>query len=146
MTTTAHAVTTASGFDYKVADLQLAEWGRKEIRLAEQEMPGLMVDARGVRGADSRSAGLRVMGSLHMTIQTAVLIETLRDLGADVRWAPATSSPPRTTPRRRSSSAPTAPPDAPKGVPVFAWKGETLEEYWGAPSGRSTSATGRART
>jgi adenosylhomocysteinase len=83
-------------------------------------MPGLMATREKVR-PEKPLAGVRIMGSLHMTIQTAVLIETLVDLGADVRWVPATSSPPRTTP----------PPPSPRaGVPVFAWKGETLEEYW----------------
>ena len=85
MTTTAHAVATASGLEYKVADLGLAEWGRKEIRLAEQEMPGLMALRERFR-KERPLAGAKLMGSLHMTVQTAVLIETLDALGADIRW------------------------------------------------------------
>ena len=116
--------------DFKVADLSLAPWGRKEIQLAEVEMPGLMA-LRAEYADEQPLAGARIMGSLHMTIQTAVLIETLTALGADVRWvSAATSSPPRTTPPPPSPSAPRAPSTQPKGVPVFAWKGETLEEYW----------------
>ena len=115
--------------DYKVADLSQADYGRTEITLAEHEMPGLMA-MREQYGDAKPLAGARIAGSLHMTIQTAVLIETLVALGAEVRWAPATSSPPRTTRRPRSSSADRHPGQRPQGVPVFAWKGETLEEYW----------------
>ena len=129
MTTSAHAVTTASGFDYKVADLQLAEWGRKEIRLAEQEMPGLMSIREEYAGKKPLS-GLRVMGSLHMTIQTAVLIETLRDLGGDVRWCSCNIFSTQDHAAAAVVVGPDGTPEAPKGVPVFAWKGETLEEYW----------------
>ena len=121
---------TRNGIDFAVADLALAEFGRKEIRLAEHEMPGLMALRR--EYAEARPLhGARISGSLHMTVQTAVLIETLVEPGRRrALGVAATSSPPRTTPPPRSSSARTAPPEEPKGVPVFAWKGETLEEYW----------------
>jgi adenosylhomocysteinase len=115
-------------FDYKVADLGLAEFGRKEIRLAEHEMPGLMA-MRAQYGESKPLAGARIMGSLHMTIQTAVLIETLTALGAEVRWVScnifSTQDHAAAAVVVGSGSA-----DAPAGVPVFAWKGETLEEYW----------------
>ena len=106
--------------DFKVADMKLAEWGRKEITIAEQEMPGLMA----IRRKHSKTkplAGVRVTGSLHMTIQTAVLIETLIDLGASVRWASCNIF---------STQDHAAAAIAAAGIPVFAWKGETLEEYW----------------
>ena len=106
--------------DYKVADLKLAEWGRKEITIAEQEMPGLM-SIRNKHAAAKPLAGVRVTGSLHMTIQTAVLIETLKSLGAEVRWASCNIF---------STQDHAAAAIAAAGVPVFAWKGETLEEYW----------------
>ena len=106
--------------DYKVADLSLADWGRKEISIAEQEMPGLM-SIRQKYAAEKPLAGVRVTGSLHMTIQTAVLIETLVDLGADVRWASCNIF---------STQDHAAAAIAAAGVPVFAWKGESLEEYW----------------
>ncbi len=106
--------------DYKVADLSLAEFGRKEITLAEHEMPGLMA-MRAELGASQPLKGARVMGSLHMTIQTAVLIETLTALGADVRWASCNIF---------STQDHAAAAIAAAGIPVFAWKGETLEEYW----------------
>ncbi len=105
---------------YKVADESLAEWGRKEITIAEQEMPGLMA-IRKKYAVDKPLAGVRVTGSLHMTIQTAVLIETLRDLGASVRWASCNIF---------STQDHAAAAIAAAGVPVFAWKGETLEDYW----------------
>src|SRR2546426_830044 len=117
---------------FKVADLSLAEWGRKEIRLAEHEMPGLM--ALRARHAGKRPlAGARIMGSLHMTIQTAVLIETLVDLGADVRWVSCNIFSTQDHAAAavvvgRSESGGTV--NAPKGTPVFAWKGETLDQYW----------------
>ncbi len=114
---------------FKVADLSLAEWGRDEIRLAEHEMPGLMAIRREYR--DSRPlAGARIMGSLHMTVQTAVLIETLMDLGASVRWASCNIF---STQDRAAAAVVVGPdggPDDPRGPAVFAWKGETLEEYW----------------
>jgi adenosylhomocysteinase len=106
--------------DYKVADLTLADWGRKEITIAEQEMPGLMA-IRNKYAAEKPLAGVRVTGSLHMTIQTAVLIETLTSLGAEVRWASCNIF---------STQDHAAAAIAATGVPVFAWKGETLEEYW----------------
>jgi adenosylhomocysteinase len=106
--------------EYKVADLGLADWGRKEISIAEHEMPGLM-SIRQKYAADKPLAGVRVTGSLHMTIQTAVLIETLMDLGADVRWASCNIF---------STQDHAAAAIAAAGVPVFAWKGESLEEYW----------------
>jgi len=117
---------------FKVADLALAEWGRKEIRLAEEEMPGLMA-LRERYAASKPLAGARVMGSLHMTIQTAVLIETLDALGADVRWVSCNIF--STQDHAAAAVVVGRPetggtPDAPKGIPVFAWKGGTLDEYW----------------
>jgi len=106
--------------DYKVRDIGLAEFGRKEIDIAEKEMPGLMA-TRGKYGPDKPLTGVKVMGSLHMTIQTAVLIETLVELGADVRWCSCNIF---------STQDHAAAAIAAAGVPVFAWKGETLEEYW----------------
>jgi adenosylhomocysteinase len=106
--------------DYKVADLSLADWGRKEIDIAEHEMPGLM-SIRKQYAAKQPLKGVRVTGSLHMTIQTAVLIETLKDIGADVRWASCNIF---------STQDHAAAAIAKTGTPVFAWKGETLEEYW----------------
>jgi adenosylhomocysteinase len=115
--------------DYKVADITLADFGRTEIQLAEHEMPGLM--AMRERYADSKPlAGARVAGSLHMTIQTAVLIETLVDLGAEVRWASCNIFSTQDHAAAAVVVGRTGTPDAPAGVPVFAWKGETLEEYW----------------
>src|SRR5262245_42073170 len=114
---------------YKVADLKLAEWGRKEIRLAEHEMPGLMA-LRARHGSRKPLAGARIMGSLHMTIQTAVLIETLTELGADVRWASCNIFSTQDHAAAAIAVGPEGTIDNPKGVPVFAWKGETLEEYW----------------
>ena len=106
--------------DYKIADITLADWGRKEIDIAEHEMPGLMSIRR--KHADAKPLkGVRVMGSLHMTIQTAVLIETLNDIGADVRWASCNIF---------STQDHAAAAIAATGTPVFAWKGESLEEYW----------------
>jgi len=121
MTTTATtACRTGDAPDYKVADISLAEFGRKEIDLAEHEMPGLMA-LRERYGAQQPLAGARITGSLHMTIQTAVLIETLAALGAQVRWASCNIF---------STQDHAAAAIAAAGVPVFAWKGETLEEYW----------------
>ena len=114
---------------FKVADLSLAEWGRREIRLAEHEMPGLMALRRRHAGAKPL-AGARVMGSLHMTIQTAVLIETLVDLGADVRWVSCNIFSTQDHAAAAIAVGPEGTPDKPSGTPVFAWKGETLEEYW----------------
>jgi adenosylhomocysteinase len=114
---------------YKVADLSLAQWGRKEIRLAEQEMPGLMA-ARAEYGPEQALAGLKIMGSLHMTVQTAVLIETLVDLGADVRWVSCNIFSTQDHAAAAAAVGREGTPDDLKGIPVFAWKGETLEEYW----------------
>src|SRR5262245_35939757 len=117
---------------YKVKNLAEAEFGRKEIRLAEQEMPGLMA-LRRQYGAKKPLAGARVMGSLHMTIQTAVLIETLTELGADVRWVSCNIF---STQDHAAAAVVVGRPESggtvsdPKGTPVFAWKGETLAEYW----------------
>jgi adenosylhomocysteinase len=117
---------------YKVADLGLAEWGRKEMRLAEQEMPGLMA-LRERYGKTKPLAGSRVMGSLHMTIQTAVLIETLAELGADVRWVSCNIF---STQDHAAAAVVVGRPETggtvadPRGIPVYAWKGETLDEYW----------------
>ncbi len=115
--------------DYKVADLTLAGYGRTEITLAEHEMPGLMA-MRERYGADKPLAGARVAGSLHMTIQTAVLIETLVELGADVRWASCNIFSTQDHAAAAVVVGPEGTPEDPQGVPVFAWKGETLEEYW----------------
>src|SRR4051794_40484457 len=115
--------------DFKVADLSLAEFGRKEIALAEHEMPGLMA-MRAEYGSSQPLAGARVSGSLHMTIQTAVLIETLVALGAEVRWASCNIFSTQDHAAAAIVVGPDGTPDKPQGVPVFAWKGETLEEYW----------------
>jgi adenosylhomocysteinase len=120
MTTTTDSATPAGAPDFKVADLSLADFGRKEIELAEHEMPGLMALRRRY-GAEQPLRGAKVTGSLHMTIQTAVLIETLLELGATVRWASCNIF---------STQDHAAAAIAARGVPVFAWKGETLEEYW----------------
>jgi len=115
--------------DFKVADLSLAEFGRKEIRLAEHEMPGLMAIRREFAGTRPL-AGAKIMGSLHMTIQTAVLIETLVALGAEVRWVSCNIFSTQDHAAAAAVVGPEGTVDDPKGVPVFAWKGETLEEYW----------------
>ena len=126
------AATKAGRVPYKVKDLALAEFGRKEIRLAEHEMPGLMT-LRTRYGAKKPLAGARVMGSLHMTVQTAVLIETLTELGADVRWVSCNIF---STQDHAAAAVVVGRPETggtpanPKGTPVYAWKGETLEEYW----------------
>ena len=113
-------ISRSTGADYHVADISLADWGRKEIDIAEQEMPGLMA-IRQRYAAEKPLAGVRITGSLHMTIQTAVLIETLKELGATVRWASCNIF---------STQDHAAAAIAASGVPVFAWKGESLEEYW----------------
>lgn len=116
-------------FDYKIADINLAEWGRKEIDLAEKEMPGLMYVRQ--EYADQKPLkGLKVMGSLHMTIQTAVLAETLVDLGADVRWCSCNIFSTQDHAAAALVVGKNGSPENPQGIPVFAWKGETLEEYW----------------
>ncbi|MFL6003394.1 MAG: adenosylhomocysteinase, partial [Nocardioides sp.] len=115
--------------DFKVADLELADFGRTEISLAEHEMPGLM--AMRERYADSQPlAGARIAGSLHMTVQTAVLIETLVALGAEVRWASCNIFSTQDHAAAAVAVGPNGTVEAPSGVPVFAWKGESLEEYW----------------
>src|ERR1051326_3024990 len=122
----------ANSVDFKVKDLSLAQLGRHEIRLAEHEMPGLMA-LREKYGGQKPLNGARIMGSLHMTIQTAVLIETLTDLGADVRWVSCNIF---STQDHAAAAVVVGRPETggtsrdPKGTPVFAWKGETLEEYW----------------
>src|SRR6478609_6522320 len=133
MTTTEQRLTAdvANGIDYKVADVSLAEFGRKEIRLAEHEMPGLMTLRR--EYADVLPLkGARISGSLHMTVQTAVLIETLVALGAEVRWASCNIFSTQDHAAAATVVGPHGTPEEPKGVPVFAWKGESLEEYWWA--------------
>src|SRR5881394_2730150 len=114
---------------FKVKDLSLADFGRKELRLAEQEMPGLMA-LRKQHTGKKPLAGARIMGSLHMTIQTAVLIETLVELGADVRWVSCNIFSTQDHAAAAAVVGPHGTVDKPKGVPIFAWKGETLEEYW----------------
>jgi adenosylhomocysteinase len=130
-TQTAPAATAAGAarLPYKVADISLAEYGRKELRLAEQEMPGLMALRERYKG-QKPLAGARIMGSLHMTIQTGVLIETLVQLGADVRWVSCNIFSTQDHAAAAVAVGPEGTPDNPKGIPVFAWKGETLEEYW----------------
>ena len=115
-------------FDFKVADLALAEFGRKEIRLAEHEMPGLMA-TRAEYAASQPLKGARIMGSLHMTIQTAVLIETLVALGADVRWVSCNIFSTQDHAAAAVAVGPEGSPENPRGVPVFAYKGESLPEY-----------------
>ncbi|MEA2466957.1 MAG: adenosylhomocysteinase, partial [Thermoleophilaceae bacterium] len=121
--------TTATETDFKVADLNLAEYGRKEIELAQHEMPGLM-SLREKYGAEQPLTGARITGSLHMTIQTAVLIETLTSLGAEVRWASCNIFSTQDHAAAAVAVGPNGTPENPQGVPVYAWKGETLEEYW----------------
>jgi len=121
--------TLAARKDYRVADLSLAPFGRKEMLLAEHEMPGLMALRREF-GESKPLAGARISGSLHMTVQTAVLIETLTTLGAEVRWASCNIFSTQDHAAAAVVVGPEGTPDNPQGVPVFAWKGETLEEYW----------------
>src|SRR6201997_341874 len=121
--------TTATKTDYKVADLTLAAFGRKEIQLAEHEMPGLMATRREYAERQPLK-GARVTGSLHMTIQTAVLIETLVALGAEVRWASCNIFSTQDHAAAAVVVGPGGTPEDPQGIPAFAWKGETLEEYW----------------
>src|SRR6476646_5431676 len=123
---------TTKGLEFKVRDLSLADWGRKEILLAEQEMPGLMA-VRAEYAKQQPLKGLKIVGSLHMTIQTAVLIETLSALGAEVRWCSCNIF---STQDHAAAAVVVGRPETggtpqnPKGTPVYAWKGETLEEYW----------------
>jgi adenosylhomocysteinase len=120
---------TLTDTDFKVADLSLAEFGRKEITLAEHEMPGLMAIRREYAAAQPLQ-GARITGSLHMTIQTAVLIETLTSLGAQVRWCSCNIFSTQDHAAAAVAVGPDGTPEDPRGVPVFAWKGETLEQYW----------------
>ena len=120
---------TLTDTDFKVADLSLAEFGRKEITLAEHEMPGLMAVRREYADAQPLQ-GARITGSLHMTIQTAVLIETLTSLGAEVRWCSCNIFSTQDHAAAAVAVGPDGTPEDPRGVPVFAWKGESLEEYW----------------
>ncbi|TFH22489.1 MAG: adenosylhomocysteinase [Myxococcales bacterium] len=129
MSTAAKVKTDSSRLPYKVKDLALAELGRKEIRLAEQEMPGLMALREQHSGAKPL-ADAKIMGSLHMTVQTAVLIETLVELGADVRWVSCNIFSTQDSAAAAVVVGRHGTPEDPKGTPVFAWKGETLEEYW----------------
>lgn len=122
-------MTTETALPFKVADPSLAEFGRKEIRLAEHEMPGLMA-TRKEFAASKPLKGARISGSLHMTVQTAVLIETLVELGAEVRWASCNIFSTQDHAAAAVAVGPDGTPENPKGVSVFAWKGETLEEYW----------------
>src|SRR6059036_4049215 len=115
--------------DYIVKDISLAEFGRKELSLAETEMPGLMA-TREEYGPKQPLKGARITGSLHMTIQTGVLIETLTALGAEVRWASCNIFSTQDEAAAAVAVGPNGTPENPQGVPVFAWKGETLEEYW----------------
>ena len=117
--------------DYRVADLSMAPFGRKEIHLAEHEMPGLRA-LRKEFGASQPLKGARISGSLHMTIQTAVLIETLVQLGAEVRWASCNIFSTQDHAAAAVVVGPNGTAENPQGVPVYAWKGETLEEYWWA--------------
>jgi adenosylhomocysteinase len=132
MTTTVRPAGAAAALDrpaFRVADLGLAKWGRKEIRLAEHEMPGLMAIREEYRAAQPL-VGAKIMGSLHMTVQTAVLIETLVDLGADVRWVSCNIFSTQDHAAAAVAVGRDGTPENPSGIAVFAWKGETLEEYW----------------
>jgi adenosylhomocysteinase len=122
---------TVNGLEFAIADIKLAEAGRHQLRLAEHEMPGLMA-LRKEFGAEKPLSGARIAGSLHMTVQTAVLIETLRELGADVRWVSCNIFSTQDEAAAAVVVGPDGTLDAPAGVPVFAWKGESLEEYWWA--------------
>ena len=126
---TARTRKVAPRIEFQVKDLSLAEWGRKEIELAEKEMPGLMA-VRAEYAAKQPLAGQRITGSLHMTIQTAVLIETLVDLGASVRWCSCNIFSTQDHAAAAIAVGRGGTPEDPRGVPVFAWKGETLDEYW----------------
>src|SRR5262245_49551512 len=126
---TATSTPTSADLDFRVADLSLAEFGRKEIRLAEHEMPGLMA-TREEFSSSKPLAGARITGSLHMTVQTAVLIETLVAIGAEVRWASCNIFSTQDHAAAAVVVGPYGTVEEPKGVPVYAWKGETLEEYW----------------
>jgi adenosylhomocysteinase len=139
------AVAASAKLDYAVRDLTLADWGRKEIRLAEQEMPGLMAVREEYRAARPL-AGQRIMGSLHMTIQTAVLIETLEALGAEVRWVSCNIFSTQDHAAAAVVVGPDGTPERPAGIPVFAFKGESLEEYWDFTSRALDFGEGRGPT
>src|SRR6202161_4093753 len=133
MTTTEQQLTpdVVNGLDFKVADLSLADYGRRDIELSEQEMPGLMSLRREYHDVQPLK-GARISGSLHMTVQTAVLIETLTSLGAEVRWASCNIFSTQDHAAAAVVVGPHGTAEKPQGVPVYAWKGETLEEYWWA--------------
>src|SRR3978361_1809484 len=138
--------TTLTQNDFKVADISLATFGRKEMDIAEHEMPGLMSIRREFADAQPL-AGARIIGSLHMTIPTAVLIETLTALGAEVRWVSCNIFSTQDHAAAAIAVGPNGTPENPQGVPVYAWKGETLEEYWWCtekmltwPSGKGPNA------
>src|SRR5271154_5223086 len=133
MTTTEQQLTpdVVNGLDFKVADLSLADYGRRDIELSEQEMPGLMSLRREYHDVQPLK-GARISGSLHMTVQTAVLIETLTSLGAEVRWASCNIFSTQDHAAAAVVVGPHGTPEKPQGVPVYAWKGENLEEYWWA--------------
>jgi adenosylhomocysteinase len=135
----------SKGLEHVVKDLALAEWGRKEIMLAEQEMPGLM-SIRAEYEGSKPLAGQRIMGSLHMTVQTAVLIETLRALGADLRWCSCNIFSTQDHAAAAVVVGPDGSPDDLKGVPVFAWKGESLDEYWACTERALDFGDGRGPT
>src|SRR5271163_1481127 len=131
MTTTESSLSAdvRNGIDFKVADLSLADYGRRDIELSEHEMPGLMSLRREYHDVQPLK-GARVSGSLHMTVQTAVLIETLVALGAEVRWASCNIFSTQDHAAAAVAVGPQGTVDNPRGVPVFAWKGESLDEYW----------------
>src|SRR5450432_2724776 len=131
MTTTLEKKPAAAkaGLEFKVKDISLADWGRKEIMLAEQEMPGL-ISVREEYSNQQPLKGLKIVGSLHMTIQTGVLIETLTALGADVRWCSCNIFSTQDHAAAAIAVGPKGTVESPAGIPVFAWKGESLEEYW----------------
>src|ERR1700678_1562781 len=134
MTTTTEQQLTpdvVNGLDFKVADLSLADYGRRDIELSEQEMPGLMSLRREYHDVQPLK-GARISGSLHMTVQTAVLIETLTSLGAEVRWASCNIFSTQDHAAAAVVVGKHGTAEKPQGVPVFAWKGESLEEYWWA--------------
>jgi adenosylhomocysteinase len=145
MTTTVNAPSGKGTLEHKVADLRLAEWGRKEMLLAEQEMPGLMALRREYAAAQPLK-GQRITGSLHMTIQTAVLIETLKALGAEVRWASCNIFSTQDHAAAAVVVGPDGSPEKPQGVPVFAWKGESLEDYWNLTERALDFGSGRGPT
>jgi adenosylhomocysteinase len=145
MTTTLPPASAKGTLEYKVADLSLAEWGRKEILLAEQEMPGLMAVRQELAGKQPLQ-GQRITGSLHMTIQTAVLAETLKALGAEVRWASCNIFSTQDHAAAAVAVGPNGTTENPQGIPVFAYKGESLEEYWDYTAAALDFGNGRGPT